>query len=197
MNRNIAKTIQSFTKFLFLSIMLHLAFCATSYALWYVVKTISLSSNKLQKGEILTTTVEFIPSQSARENPSPALSIEKRVSPQRKQQTSRNNAREKANKKSLQTHAGSTLSDIIADPKNKPPVYPEEARLIGKEALCILKISIAQNGSVHKIVLQNDTNHCPAVFLREAKKAISKWQFSTHNAKCIERSVPINFRLNS
>lgn len=197
MNQNIAKTIHSITKSLLLSIALHLAFCATSYALWHAIKTISLSSNKLQKGEFLTASVTFIPSHATKDHQAPKTLKEKALPPQNKQVIYQKNTSGKASAASSYNQTASTLSDIIADPKNKSPMYPEEARLIGKEALCILKITIAPNGSVQKIVLENDQKSCPGVFMREARKAVILWQFSPHRSEPIERTVPINFKLDN
>ena len=75
-------------------------------------------------------------------------------------------------------------------------MYPEEARLIGKEAFCVMKISIAPNGQVQTVNLENDTKNCPAVFMREARKTISAWRFSPHRSGYIERLVPIKFKLD-
>lgn len=195
MNKNIIQTVHSLGKTLLISFALHLVFVVTSYALWHSMKAASLSANKLQKGETLTATVEFVaftPTQtdnvSTRINES-AISIKKKhlAAPQeeKNQSISRQTRR----------HAGSTLSDIIPSPENKHPIYPEEARLIGKEALCIIKVIIAPNGHVRTVNLENDIKNCPAVFMREAKKAISGWRFSPHRSGYIERTVPIKFKL--
>lgn len=196
MNKKIVQTIRSLAKSLLLSFALHLTFVVTSYALWHAMKTAQLSTNKLQKGECLTATVEFsafTPPQtdhvSTHTNESP-ISVKKRHFATAQKEKNQSNSAQN------QQQMGSTLSDIVPSPENRQPRYPEEARLIGKEALCVIRISITPNGDVQTVSLENDTKNCPAVFMREARKAVSAWRFSPHRSGQIERLVPIKFKLD-
>ncbi len=196
MNQNIIQTIRSLAKSLLLSCALHLACGVTSYALWHAMKAIPLSANKLQKGEFLTASVEFVAS-VAPQIGAISASKNKTTTPHRQKYVASQQKEKRDDVSTLNNYQpGSTLSDISPSPDNKHPMYPEEARLIGKEALCIMKITVAPNGSIHTINLENDAMNCPAVFMREAKKAVSTWQFSPHRSGYVERTVPIKFKLD-
>jgi TonB family protein len=196
MNKKIIQTIRSLAKSLLLSLTLHLACGVTSYALWHAMKAIPLSSNKLKKGEFLTASVEFVALPSTHSDPISASASKITIAQQKSHLIGRQKTRTQNIAMHRHPHTGSTLPDIIPSPENKHPMYPEEARLTGKEALCIMKISVAPNGTIHQVVLENDSKSCPAVFMREAKKTISTWQFSPHRSGYIERTVPIKFKLD-
>ena len=196
MNKNIAQTIRSFAKSLLLSLILHLACGVTSYALWYALQATSLTYSKLKKGEFLTTSIEFVAFSPSQSDPISANTRESTIALQKARLSSLEKTKNKNIMTHSQQHVGSTLSDIIPNPENKHPTYPEEARLVGREALCIMKISIAPNGTIHKVDLENGTKDCPSMFMHEAKKAISTWRFSPHRSGYAERTIPIKFSLN-
>ncbi len=196
MNKKSLHTIRSFAKSLLLSLTLHLACGVTSYALWHAMKAASLSHNKLKKGEFLTASVEFITHPSTQSDPIQISTSKTNIAQQKLHLIARQKARVHSIATPNQQQIGSSLSDIVPSPENKHPLYPEEARLIGKEALCIMKISIAPDGHIDTINLENGTKNCPAVFVREAKKTISAWRFSPHRAGYIEKIVPIKFKLD-
>ena len=128
MNKKIIQTIRSFAKSLLLSLTLHLACGVTSYALWHAMKTTPLSLNKLHKGEFLTASVEFVALPSTQSDPILANAHKTTNAQQKSHRITPQTTRIHAIASPNQDHAGSSLSDIIPNPENKHPMYPEEAR---------------------------------------------------------------------
>ena len=186
----------SISRSLIISITLHMVLGATSYALWQAIKTSSLSHKKLPRGKLLTAAIEFEPVTAYQTPPLLSKSKEtKNIYPVQAHSSYKKIMYQNEIAHGPQQNEGSALSEIIPHQNNKRPCYPEEARLEGREAICIMRISIAPNGNVHKMEAKSDKENCPEVFIREAKEAIATWKFSTHLTGYVERTVPIEFKM--
>jgi TonB family protein len=187
-------SLYSLTRSFVVSITLHMTFGATSYALLHVITTSPHTRTKLPKGQFLTTSVEFECISTKQKTPV-LTKINDSSAAHSASVINTKVSNQKPIQKNTQPGESSSLMDIIPHPDNRHPIYPEEARLEGHEANCLVKIKIRSNGVIHTSEIINDIKNCPAIFRREAKKTISMWRFSAHRAEYVEKLIPIKFKL--
>jgi hypothetical protein len=194
-----------------LSLILHIAFGATSYALLYLADHYA-SNQKLPTGHLLTTDVtfeklnqtEYAPSKveqkgllatasTAPLKTSVASTTQHAKSGKNKQKQSVNNADQTS------SHEGSAIpkqtQNLIPDINNVYPEYPEEERQNGREATCIVKMTLV-NGAVETMLFQDASINCSKAFQDAARTALSSWHFSGVKKHPIDHVVPIIFRLH-
>ena len=142
------KSLYSLTRSFIVSITLHMTFGATSYALWHVATTSRYTGTKLPKGQFLTTSVEF-ECISTKQKTAVLRKISDSSSAHSASAINTKVSNQKPIQKNAQPGEISSLMDITPHPDNRHPIYPEEARLDGHEANCLVKIKIRSNGMIH------------------------------------------------
>ncbi len=204
--------ISVFLRAFLLSLALHLALGATSYALLHLVDY--STAYKLPTGRLLTVEVAFESVKSALSisdsivdqkdgdmvihSPSPPItkkvSIGKAVS-------KRNHADKGQTKDEVSVDDRQSAGSSLPKPYQKLPLdqpirvnYPEEERMQGKEALCIINIHIV-HGKIQALHLSDTSHNCLASFQREAFIAISEKLFSHLSKDSAYYMMPIHFRL--
>lgn len=189
--------LRSLSYSLFFSFLIHMIFGISSFAIWHALKNSALSTHALPQENLLTASVEFIPIQSMQAATLNSSNSEEATV--KKTTAQKNNegklSVQKASTISRTNSQGSSLPDIVANPGNKQPIYPESARADGIEATCFMKLRILKNGTVDAVALDN-LKSCPAIFVKSAQKALLSWTFSKHQSEYIEKVVPVIFKLS-
>ncbi len=202
-----------FLRAFLLSITLHIALGATSYALLHLSDY--YTNHTLPTGRLLTVDVAFEPVKSTvvvsnsvinenddRSIQSSSRSVVKKIVGGNR--VSKHNYPKDDHVKDDTVHnkqevAASSLPKPYQELPSDQAIqvnYPEEERLEGREALCIIHIHVI-NRKIKGIQLSPDSHNCLPAFKREAFIAIREKSFARLSAEPTHYRVPIYFRLEN
>ena len=202
-----------FVRAFLLSITLHIVLGATSYALLYLSDY--YTNHTLPTGRLLTADVTFEPVKSTvivshsvtDENdgdkviPS-SLFVKKKITSGKGMSKHHYPKDDPVTDDTVRNEHEIAVSSL-PKPYQKLPSdqaiqvnYPEEERLEGREALCIIHIHVV-NRKIKTIQLSTDSHNCLPAFKREAFIAIREKSFAGLSANSTHYRVPIYFRLEN